>query len=107
MAVSKTDDELIVPEFILDAQRAEVRPGDRIAYAAQDGDRSVLRFAEVLNFQYARESWGNSPRPLKVKVRGEHGRYYRDAPLVAVLSDFAKIVKIAPREEVTPSPTAQ
>jgi hypothetical protein len=86
-----TAEQRPVPEFALDAQAVEVRPGDRIAYAVRHGDSAALQLGTVLALQWSKTQYGEPE--LKLKVQAERVKYRDQRPgyLHANLRRFVKI----------------
>lgn len=69
ITAQQTPDIPDVPEFIDDKLGQTIRIGDRIAYATSVSSSAILNIAEVLGFQYSKQSY-YGPR-LKIKVQKE------------------------------------
>lgn len=100
------EEELKIPEFVLDQRGDEVRVGDTIAYAVLLGRSASLSIGTVLGFQYTKTAW--EPE-LKLKVQGYapwssysdrsgEGKTLKKPGFLH--AEFRRFVRIEPKDDV-------
>jgi hypothetical protein len=97
--VSAEDWDEPVPDFVEDLDGKTVRAGDRVAYAAADGDSAGLRVGTVTGLQWSKRNRysGTRARPtLKMRVEVDRATGYRGTDNSSRLIEvgFRRFVKI-------------